>query len=91
MHIKSVLLWLIIHSVNLKQLCIMETPRKKRKAFSVKDKLEALDRIKSGVTQTQVARDLGNKQVFFFLLFVEKNRRAGVPGQTQTRVCSLLS
>ena len=72
MHIKSVLLWLIIHSVNLKQLCIMETPRKKRKAFSVKDKLEALDRIKSGVTQTQVARDLGNKQVFFFLFFVEK-------------------
>lgn len=32
----------------LKQQCIMETPRKKRKAFSVKDKLDALDRIKSG-------------------------------------------
>ena len=49
----------------------METPRKKRKAFSIRDKLGALDRIKSGVTQTQVARDLG---IFFIIFFHLQNR-----------------
>lgn len=34
----------------------MENQRKKRKAFTVKEKLE---RVKSGITQTQVARELG--------------------------------
>ena len=46
----------------------MENQRKKHKAFTVKEKLEALERIKSGVTQTQVARELGIENCPIFLL-----------------------
>ncbi|KAK3595550.1 hypothetical protein CHS0354_021658, partial [Potamilus streckersoni] len=33
--------------------------KQKRKAFAVKDKIDTLDRIKSNVRQSQIAKDLG--------------------------------
>jgi hypothetical protein len=36
----------------------MENEKWKRKAFTVKEKIETLDSIKSGVRQSQVAKDL---------------------------------
>ena len=37
----------------------MENGKRKRKAFTVKEKIEALGRIKSGVKQSHVAKELG--------------------------------
>jgi len=37
----------------------MENEKRKRKSFTVKEKIETLDRIRSGVRQSQVAKDLG--------------------------------
>ena len=37
----------------------MESSSKKRKSYTIKEKLEAIERVKSGVSATQVARDLG--------------------------------
>ncbi|KAG6927201.1 tigger transposable element derived 5, partial [Chelydra serpentina] len=37
----------------------METPVRKRKSFSAQEKLYALDQLKKGKQQTQLARDLG--------------------------------
>ena len=47
-----------IKSVNLYTFR-MENGKRKRNAFTVKEKIEALDRIKSGVKQSHVAKDLG--------------------------------
>ena len=37
----------------------MESPGRKRKAFTLKEKLDAIARVKSGISQMQVARELG--------------------------------
>ena len=53
----------------------MESPGRKRKAFTVKEKLDTLARVKSGVTQMQVARELGIENISFLVQLSIKDKK----------------